>query len=928
MNSDPRPSFWSQLLGGKENGAAAATPPGEGLMGEERTLVAQYGVGGIRTPSGFHYYVDIPTTWNLNDFRTKMSGWCVRPEGGKPTGIRVLWPGTEVVGRYGEPRPDVSHAFGLPKHLETCGFRLSLKLPAGKTLLRLQIRDDKGEWQELAQFVARVPRYLSLPFWPRQRSTEDPAENYQSWIEHYERPDRSQMLELKRLAKSLPSQPLISVLLPTYNTPRKWLVAAIESIRRQTYTNWELCISDDASTKSEVRQVLNSYARRDSRIKVTYRDVNGHISASSNSALALAQGEFVALLDHDDEFSPFALYAVALELNRTPDLDLIYSDEDKIDEHGGRYDPYFKSDWNPDLLTAQNCISHLGAFRTERLRAIGGFHEGVEGCQDWDIALRITEGIPASRIRHIPRVLYHWRAIPGSTALALDQKNYIDRTGRKMLTDHFERLGIHAEVTPVEGGHWRIRYALTRQPLVTIIIPTRNQGRLLKRCIDSVQEKTGYQNYELLVVDNQSDEPETLAYLQRLRQTGIQVLSYTSPFNYSAINNFAVQKARGELLCFLNNDMEVITSEWLEEMVSHAVRPEIGAVGAKLYFPDDTLQHIGIILGLGGPAGHILYKFNGNTGGYYNRARLVCNYSAVTAACMVVRKALFAEAGGFDEQNLPVSYNDVDLCLRIQAAGYRNLYTPFAQFYHHESASRGEDAAAANRARSQNEIEYMWKRWGDLLLHDPGYNPSLSLKREDYSFAAPPRLRPIWQESVEDSSPPASDGAEIPGYWNRSPEPPKLTLDRVSESAAEVILATHQRVLKRVPEPADLLAGSTALRKGATLQAIIAELTKSPEFRAEVQERSASLETAGRLWYDRLLARPPAENDLIALARAVEHGGWDGAIEKLIYSREFNHRFGVYTVPFPEHAPEMKLTWDNGEAGKERGDIPGPSPLN
>ena len=383
---------------------------------------------------------------------------------GKLTGIRVLWPGTEVVGRYGEPRPDVSHAFGLPKHLETCGFRLSLKLPAGTTLLHLEVRDEKGQWHELAQFTASVPRYLSLPFWPRRRSAEDPSENYESWIEHYERPDRLQMRELKRLAKSLPYQPLISVLLPTYNTPRKWLVAAIESIRRQTYTNWELCISDDASTKSDVRQVLNSYARRDSRIKVTYRQVNGHISASSNSALALAEGEFVALLDHDDEFSPVALYAIALELNRTPDLDLIYSDEDKIDEHGGRYDPYFKSDWNPDLLTAQNCVSHLGAFRTERLRAIGGFHEGVEGCQDWDVALRITEGIPASRIRHIPRVLYHWRAIPGSTALALDEKNYIDRTGRKMLTDHFDRLGVNAEVSPVEGGHWRIRYAISSEP--------------------------------------------------------------------------------------------------------------------------------------------------------------------------------------------------------------------------------------------------------------------------------------------------------------------------------------------------------------------------------------------------------------------------------------------------------------------------------
>ncbi|MDB6148455.1 MAG: glycosyl transferase family 2, partial [Spartobacteria bacterium] len=749
-------------------------------ISEQQNLVARYGVGGIRTDEGYHYFVDNPRSWTLGDFRTKVSGWCVSLEKRKLTGVRALWQGGEAIGRYGEPRPDVTHAFGLRKEMEKCGFRLSVKLPAGKTALHLQVCDEEGRWHELAQFNAKVPRYLALPFWPRARSTEDPAENYQSWIEHYEQPNRLQMLELKRRARSLPHKPLISVLLPTYNTPRKWLTAAIESVRRQTYSHWELCISDDGSSNPEVRQVLDSYVKRDSRIRVTYRDVNGHISASSNSALALARGEFVALLDHDDEFPPYALYAVALELNRSPDLDLIYGDEDKIDEHGGRYDPYFKSDWNPDLLTAQNCISHLGAFRTERLREIGGFQEGVEGCQDWDIALRITEGIPASRIRHIPRVLYHWRAIPGSTALALEEKNYIDRTGRKMLTEHFERLGVSAAVTPVEGGHWRIKYAITSEPLVTIIIPTRNQGRLLRRCLESIDKKTGYRNYELLIVDNRSNELESISYLSELRQRGIKILNYTRPFNYSAINNAAVKDARGDLVCFLNNDMEVITPEWLEEMVSHALRPEIGAVGAKLYFPDETLQHTGIILGLGGPAGHVLYKFNGNTGGYYNRARLVCNYSAVTAACMMVRKSVFAEVGGFDQENLPVSYNDVDLCLRILAAGYRNLYTPFAQFYHHESASRGEDASKENRARSQAEIEYMWKRWGQLLLRDPGYNPNLSLQREDYSLAAPPRLKPIWEESaLDEPGTPVPAISEMPSSWMRVPERPKATIDRV-----------------------------------------------------------------------------------------------------------------------------------------------------
>lgn len=908
MNTN-RSAAWFQQFFRKRNRATSA--PTRQPAPEQSSLMGQYPVGGIRTEEGFHYYIDMPKNWALNDFRTKLSGWCVRPKGEKPTGIRVIWPGTETVGRYGEPRPDVSHAFALPKHLETCGFRISLMLPAGKTLLKLQVRDETGEWHELAQFAASVPRYLALPFWPARRSTEDPAENYESWIDRYERPDRSQLQELKRRARVLPYQPLISVLLPTYDTPRCWLIAAIESIRRQIYSNWELCISDDASTNPEVRQVLDSYVRRDSRIRATYRDVNGHISASSNSALALAGGEFVALLDHDDEFSLYALYAVALELNRSPNLDLIYSDEDKIDEHGSRYDPYFKSDWNPDLLTAQNCVSHLGVFRTERLRAVGGFHEGVEGCQDWDIALRVTEGIPASRIRHIPRVLYHWRAIPGSTALALEEKNYIDRTGRKMLTDHFERLGVDAEVTPVEGGHWRIRYLITSQPLVTIIIPTRNQAPLLRRCLDSVQKKTSYRTYELLIVDNKSEESESINYLRELNRQGAQILSYTGQFNYSAINNFAAKQARGDLLCFLNNDMEVIAEEWLEEMVSHALRPEIGAVGAKLYFPDETLQHVGIILGLGGPAGHVLHKFNGNTGGYYNRARLVCNYSAVTAACMVLRKELFEKVGGFDEKNLPVSYNDVDLCLRIQAAGYRNLYTPFAQLYHHESASRGDDTTNANLSRSQAEIEYMWRRWGALLLDDPGYNPSLSLTRQDYSLAAPPRIRPIWQEPIaEEFLATLAPDTQIPAYWNRTQEPPRLTLDRISNSAAEVIAATHQRVLKRTPDPAHVVAGSIALRQGSTLQTIIAELAQSAEFRSDIQRNSGSLEAAARLCYDRLLARAPDEEDLRQLMRVVEENGWNAAIAKLIYSHEFNHRFGVYTVPFPKYAPEMKLTWN------------------
>lgn len=883
-----------------------SAPPLEKTQSEEEgsLLVEKYGIGGIRTEEGYHYFVDAPRNWSLADYRTKVVGWCVRPEGGKPTGMRVVWEEDEAFGRYGEPRPDVSHAFQLPKELETCGFKISVALPGGATRLSLQVCDQNGDWHELGKFTAKVPRYLLLPFWPRQRSKEDPADDYESWIDRYERPNFMQRIELRRRARALRYKPLFSVLLPTYNTPTKWLIAAIESVRRQSYPHWELCISDDASPEPAVRETLRRYARRDSRIKVTYREQNGHISASSNSALAMARGEFVALLDHDDEFSPSALYAVALELNRTPDLDLIYSDEDKIDEYGWRFDPYFKSDWNPDLLNGQNCVSHLGVFRTERLRETGGFREGVEGCQDWDVALRMTEGIPESQIRHIPRVLYHWRAIPGSTALALDEKNYIGRTGRKMLTEHFDRLKQKVEVTPVEGGHWRIKYALTSRPLVTIIIPTRNQVDLLRRCLTSVEALTQYENYQFLIVDNLSDEPESVGYLRELSRRGIRVLKYAKPFNYSAINNFAVAQAEGELICFLNNDMEAMTGEWLEEMVSHALRPEIGAVGGKLFFPDGTLQHTGIILGLGGPAGHILYKFNSNTGGYYNRARLVCNYSAVTAACMVLRKSVFLEAGGLDEEHLPVSYNDVDLCLRIERLGYRNLYTPFAQFYHHESASRGEDAARENYVRSRNEIEVMWQRWGSLLLHDPGYNPSLSLTRPDFSLAAPPRLRPIWQEEIE------TDPKEArPSEWPAPIEmTPVMEIGRTTTSAAEAVTLTFQRLLDRSPDPVSLLKYCDLLRGGATLQDIVAELARSREFRDSVANGSDSIEKAINVCFERILARSPDKTKIEGLSEMVARHDWETLATTLVYSSEFSNRFGMYTVPFSDRSPESRLT--------------------
>lgn len=570
---------------------------------------------------------------------------------------------------------------------------------------------------------------------------------YSRWIKWFDVLGDSDRNAILDHISNLNYEPCISIVMPTHNSTERWLRRAIESVRAQLYPHWELCIADDASSMPHVRVILDEYQHLDERIKVVYRERNGHISAASNSALKLATGEFVALLDHDDEISVHALYLIAVAINEDPNLELIYSDEDKINESNYRYDPYFKPDWNPDLLTSQNVICHLGVYRTELVRKIGGFREGYEGSQDWDLALRVTECIPFKHIKHIPFVLYHWRAIAGSTAMGHDEKAYATRASHKVLIDHFARIEEEAEVLPVVGGHFRIRYPIpSPKPLVSIIIPTRNGSKLLTKCIDSILLKTRYSPFEIIIVDNQSDEEHTLAYLRYLAQEKIaNVVKYMAPFNYSAINNFAVLQSNGSILCLVNNDIEVISDDWLEEMVSHAIRPEIGAVGSMLYYPDDTVQHAGVILGLGGIAGHLYAGHARGTSGYMNQACLVHNLSAVTAACLVVRKDVFQEVSGLDEINLPVAYNDVDFCLRILEKGYRNLWTPFAELYHHESATRGFEDTPEKLQRFQQESSYMQARWGELLRHDAAYNSNLTLSSGWPYLALPPRIIRPWQ---------------------------------------------------------------------------------------------------------------------------------------------------------------------------------------
>jgi glycosyltransferase involved in cell wall biosynthesis len=591
----------------------------------------------------------------------------------------------------------------------------------------------------LDRFASRFAELLiSLERRPTLR-----AADYRDWIARFDTQTPASRAALHRELRALPRHPLISIILPVYNPDLKFLEAAIDSVRRQIYERWELCIADDASTDPKVRPFLEKVAASDSRIKLTFREKNGHISACSNSALELATGKWCALLDQDDAFAENALALVALEIERHPDAGLIYSDEDKIDGSNVRSNPFFKPDWNPELFLGQNYINHLGCYRADLLREIGGFREGFEGSQDYDLALRCIEHLRPEQVRHIARILYHWRMISGSLAAVVDAKPYAREAARRAIADYAKRRAMPGTVTacPENNESHRFIHALPQPaPLVSIVIPTRDRLGLLKRCVESIRAVTDYQPFEIIVVDNESIETETLAFLRRSEtDNNIRVVVETGRFNYSRLNNCAAENARGDILVFLNNDTEIDERGWLTEIVSHAARAEVGAVGARLWYPDGTLQHGGVILGLGGVAGHAFPHIPRGHPGYFNRAMLQQNCSAVTGACMAVRKGVFEELGGFDEENLGVSFNDIDFCLRLTQRGYRIVWTPYANLIHHESASRGHQRTRAEQAEFERAVDYMQTTWGAELLHDPFYNPNLSLNPPGFEIAFPPR---------------------------------------------------------------------------------------------------------------------------------------------------------------------------------------------
>lgn len=547
------------------------------------------------------------------------------------------------------------------------------------------------------------------------------GEEYQRWISHGHE-QRVNGSEACAEIAAFSSKPTISLIMPVYDPRPDDLRKAIASVEAQYYRDWELCICDDGSPEKYVRTILEEAARCDPRIKVCFSRQNEGISLASNRALEMATGTFIGLLDHDDELTRDALFENVKLLQLHPEADVIYSDEDKLESDGSRSDPFFKPDWSPEYLLCFMYVCHFGVYRRSQVAEVGGFRGGFEGTQDYDLMLRVSER--TRQIFHIPKILYHWRMAPGSTALRFQAKSYSSEAGKRALEEHLQRRQIAGAVLEVNANRYRVRPEIKGNPLVSIIIiPTRDKFRLLRNCVRSINENTNYANRELLVVDNNRTDARAKAFLRGL---GDAVLSYPEPFNFASIINFAARRSQGEYLVFLNDDTEVIAGDWLTAMLECLQLPEVGVAGAKLLYANGAIQHGGVIVGVGGAAGHAYQHFPGNSRGYFDSLLHIRNVSAVTAACLMVRREVFEKVGGFDE-NLPVNFNDVDFCLRVQEAGYRVVWTPYAVLRHHESATRKPIVLA-------NEVLNLQRRWGPVLVNDPYHNPNLTLECGDYSL--------------------------------------------------------------------------------------------------------------------------------------------------------------------------------------------------
>ena len=568
-------------------------------------------------------------------------------------------------------------------------------------------------------------------FWIRfnERFQTDDVD-YEEWYRNHK--PLSEELDRQRTQR-FGYMPLISILVPVYNTPEKFLKQMIRSVRKQTYSNWELCIANANPDNRTVSDILRTASSKDSRIRIVDVPENKGIAQNTNVALKMAEGEYVGLLDHDDLLAEDALFEVVKALNEKERPDVLYSDEDKVStDLSEHFQPHMKPDFNKDLLRSNNYITHFFVAAKALLNRVGGFDANYNGAQDYDLILKCTE--QAKGIVHIPRILYHWRVHKSSTADNPASKMYAFDAGKRAIEAHLKRCGESGEVSHTKDlGFYRVKYKLQGSPLVSIIIPNKDQIDTLDKCLKSIESST-YDNYEIIIVENNSSEESTFKYYERIQSEKIKVIRWMDEFNYSAINNFGVKYAHGEYLLLLNNDVEIITEEWLEEMVANCQRKDVGIVGAKLYYPDDTVQHAGIVIGIGGVAGAVFVGLPRKYTGYLHKASIQQDLSAVTAACMMVRRSIYEEVGGLEER-LKVAFNDVDFCLRVRERGYLVVYDPYVELYHYESKTRGAEDSKQKVRRFQGEIEYMRSHWLQLLkTGDPMYNPNLTLTKWDYTL--------------------------------------------------------------------------------------------------------------------------------------------------------------------------------------------------
>ena len=632
-------------------------------------------------------------------------------------------------------RPDVVERRNLDEEYKTqeIGFRISAALPEikGREIILHFCGDSVTKTCDI-DIEALRKENKPKGFFGRLFGKENVAEGgYEAWFARHKADKR--VLRRQKHA-SFAQKPLISIVIPLYCTPLPYLKELIESVRRQSYENWQLCLAD-GSPDDKAKEFLEKHYGREKRIVYQKLKENGGISANTNAAAELAKGEYLMFCDHDDTLEPDALYEIVKAINDT-DADVVYTDEDKVSMDGQHYfDPNFKPDFNLFRLRENNYICHIFVVRKSLTDETGMLRSEFDGAQDFDFILRCCE--KAKKITHIPKVLYHWRCHMDSTAADPSSKAYAYEAGRKAIREHYQRMGIDAKVDMTERPGWyRSHIKVQGNPMVSIIIPNKDHTDDLELCLFSMSRKSTYRNYEVLIVENNSEKEETFEYYKKLpeRYPKVRVLTWEKEFNYSAINNFAAKEAQGEYLLFLNNDVEILTPDWIEEMLQNCQQENVAAVGAKLYYPDDTIQHAGVVLGLGGIAGHIMCRASREDPGYFGRMISVQEISAVTAACMMVKKSEFDSVKGFDE-TFQVAFNDIDLCMKFCAAGKKIVFTPYAELYHYESKSRGLEDTPEKQFRFDKEVKRFQEKWAQQLeMGDPYYSPNLSVTEGDCSL--------------------------------------------------------------------------------------------------------------------------------------------------------------------------------------------------